>query len=126
MNNSFLAIQNVSLAEDEKQANLPVLRARETELNAIIEAVIRLANNPDWKLLTEKIWSGVIEHLKKQRDLEVEKQPLNGPKIHSLNGQLAWAKKYSNILELASIYKQELDHVRKTINAESKRSRADD
>lgn len=120
MNNSFIAIENVSLTEDEKLDHTPALRVRETELVAIIEALNHLALNPDWLLLKEKIFDGVTAGLKKLRDVEVEKKPLNGPMIHSLNGQLLWAKKYSDILSLAHIYKLELQNVRKGINARTK------
>jgi hypothetical protein len=119
MNNSFIANENASLPEDEKLDNTSVLRARETDLNAIIEAILRLSANPDWLTLKDLIFDGVVDSLKKQRDSEVEKKPLNGPMIHSLNGQIAWAKKYSDILGLAHIYKLELQNVRKVLNARS-------
>ncbi len=122
MNNSFITSQNVSLAEDENQVNLPALRAKETELMAIIEASTRLAGNADWLTLKDKIFDGVVISIKKRRDIEVEKKPLNGPVIHSLNGQLEWAKKYSDILAIASIYKQELLNVRKVIDAEVRKA----
>lgn len=118
MNNSFLAIQNIELEMEVKQEvdNKPVLRARETELLKILEAIKNLSVNKDWLTLKELVFDGVGEALKKQRDIEVERKPLNGPLIHSINGQIAWAKKYSNISNLASIYKLELDNVRKSLN----------
>ena len=115
MDNSFIALKNVSLTEDEKRDATPALRVKETELVAIIEALESISINPDWITLKIKVFDGVVESLKKQRDHEVEKKPLNGPVIHSLNGQLAWAKKYSDILGLASIYKLELQNVRKKL-----------
>jgi hypothetical protein len=118
MNNSFIAIENVSLATDEVRLPLqalPQLRAKETELIAIIDAIVRLNDNPDWLLLKEKVWDGVVDSIYKRRNSEVEKKPLNGPVIHGLNGQLEWAKKYSNILDLARIYKQELENIRKKL-----------
>lgn len=118
MNNSLIAIENVSLAEDEKQDVFSALRVKETELVAIIDAIEQLSINPSWLVLKEKVFGGVVESLKKQRDSEVEKKPLNGPVIHSLNGQLAWAKKYSDILSLAHIYKLELQNVRKKTHGE--------
>ena len=115
MDNSFIALKNVSLTEDEKRDATPALRVKETELVAKIEALESISINPDWITLKIKVFDGVVESLKKQRDHEVEKKPLNGPVIHSLNGQLAWAKKYSDILGLASIYKLELQNVRKKL-----------
>lgn len=117
MNNSFIAIENVSLDLDEPKVNLAHLRQKETELVAIIEAITVVSESKEWQLLKEKVFDGVVESLKRRRDTEVEKKPLNGPVIHSLNGQLEWAKKYSNFDSLASIYKQELSNIRKMLNA---------
>lgn len=117
MNNSFIAMQNLEL-EEKPKSNLETFRNQEQELVAIIDACMKLANNPDWQTLKEKIFDGVVISIKKRREIEIEKQPINGPKVHHLNGQLEWAKKYSDILSLANIYKQELDNVRSKINAE--------
>lgn len=124
MNNSFIAMENVSLERDRSLLELEqpvnntgVLRAKESELILIIEAIEDIAGNQSWKVLKEKIFDGVVEGLKRQRDHEVEKKPLNGPMIHSINGQLAWAKKYSDFETLADIYKLELQNVRKLLNA---------
>lgn len=119
MNNSLIANNSLTL-DDGPEIDFPTLRAKETELMAIIDASVRLANNPDWLTLKEKIFDGVVTSIKKRRDMEVEKKPLNGPIIHSLNGQLEWAKKYSDILTIASIYKQELLNVRKVLNDKGK------
>lgn len=123
MNNSFVANENILLEDEAPQIDMGQLRAKETELMAIIDAAMRIANNPDWLTLKEKVFDGVVVSIKKRRDIEVERKPLNGPMIHSLNGQLEWAKKFSDIVTIASIYKQELLNVRKVINAKGKESR---
>lgn len=116
MNNSFL-IENVSLDLEETIDNTVMFREKETELVRIIEAITKITESVEWQLLKEKVFDGVVESLKKRRDAEVEKKPLNGPMIHSLNGQLEWAKRYSNFDSLALIYKQELSNIRKKLNA---------
>jgi hypothetical protein len=121
MNNSFIAMENVSLELEVPVDNTVALRQKETELVAIIKAITNIAELREWKLLQEKIFDGVVASLKRQRDTEVEKKPLNGPVIHSLNGQLAWAKKYSDFARLADIYKLELQNIRKQLNAKSTR-----
>lgn len=111
MNNSLVA--NLTLENPPVVDNTVKLRQRESELLAIIEAIDKIADSAEWAVLKEKVFDGVVTGLLKQRDIEIEKKPLNGPMIHSLNGQLAWAKKYSNFDSLALIYKQELINVRK-------------
>lgn len=118
MNNSKIALDDyMDSLEDEVVDNQPALREKEVELVAIIEAIQNLSNNRDWVILQEKVFDGVVNNLMKRRNTEVEKKPLNGPVIHSLNGQLEWAKKYSNIASLAQIYKLELTNVRKLLDA---------
>jgi len=113
MNNSFI-VEN-SLELETPVDNTERFRQKESELITIIEAINKVAESYEWQILKEKIFDGVVENLKKQRDTEVEKKPLNGPLIHSLNGQLAWAKKYSDFAKLADIYKLELANVRKQL-----------
>lgn len=119
MNNSKIAINEVSFFQVEELDLKPRLRQKETELVEIIEAINAIAESKEWKVLKEKIFDGVVESLKRQRDSEVEKKPLNGPVIHSLNGQLAWAKKYSDFSTLAHIYKLELENIRKKLHAKN-------
>lgn len=112
MNNAFLSIEKEPNVDTEVK-----FREKEIELIAIIEAIETIATSKEWLVLKTKLWDGVVVSLLKQRDTEVEKRPLNGPLIHSLNGQLAWAKKYLNISDLANIYKLELQNIRKNLNA---------
>ena len=116
MNNSFIAQQNLTLEENDRT---PRLRERESELVKIIGAIEKIDQSAEWQILKEKVFDGVVESLLKQRETEVEKKPLNGPMIHSLNGQLAWAKKYSNLLRLADIYKLELRKIKEQLNVKN-------
>lgn len=110
-------MQNVSLELDTQVDNTVHFRERESELIKIIEALNRVAESPEWQLLNDKIFGGVVDSLKREREVQVEKQPLNGPLIHNLNGQIKWAKKYLDLSSFANIYKQELINVRKQLNA---------
>lgn len=117
MNNSKLEIDFTTLETEEEKADIkPLLRQRETELATVVDAITRVSATDDWMLLQDRVFNGVVEGLKKQRDAEVEKKPLNGPMIHSLNGQLAWAKKFTDLTKLADIYKLELSNIRKKLN----------
>lgn len=121
MNNSFLATESVTLELEEiPKVDLVRLREQETELLKIIQAIEDVAKSEAWGVLKEKVFDGVVTTLKKRRDYEVEKKPLNGPLIHSINGQLEWAKRYSDFSSLANIYKQELTKVRSKLNESSR------
>lgn len=117
MNNAFIAIENVSLELEESVDNTVIFRQKETELMAIIDALNKVAESKEWAVLKEKVFNGIEESLNNALMIEVKKQPLNGPKIHNINGQIQWAHKYSDLSGLAFIYKQELINVRNQLNA---------
>ena len=110
-------MESVSLEMEQPLDNTELFRNKETELIQIIEAIEKIAESREWAILKEKLFDGVVAGLLRQRDTEVEKKPLNGPLIYSINGQLAWAKKYSDFASLSNIYKVELQNVRTKINA---------
>jgi len=116
MNNSFISIENIALELETPVDNTVHFRKKEAELIKIIEALSKVIESKDWQFLQDTVFNGVVENLKREREFEVDKQPLNGPKIHNLNGQIKWAKKYLDLSSLALIYKQELVNVRKQLN----------
>lgn len=116
MNNSLI-IESVSLELEQPADKTELLRQKETELIQIIEALSKVIESREWAVLKDKIFDGVVESLERRLKTEIKKKPLNGPLIHSLNGQIEWAEKYSNLESLAHIYKQELTNVRNQFNA---------
>ena len=118
MNNSFIA-QN-ALELEEKRDITPTLRAEEAKLIKIIQSVELISESPEWLTLKELVFDGVVESLERQKSAETNKQPINTDIVHSLNGQLAWAKRYSNFSTLAHAYRLQLRKVKETLNARSK------
>lgn len=111
MNNSTLSYQ-----EPAEEIDLsPVLREKQVELEAIIKAINAIAGTPEWKVLKEKVFDGVVESLERLLNQEAKKKPLNEAEIYSLNGQLQWAKKYADFNKLAQAYKLELDNIAKQL-----------
>jgi len=117
MNNSFIAIENVKLDLETPVDNTVQYRERETDLMAIVDAFEEIGKSRAWSVLKDKIFDGVLISLERRLKTEIKKKPLNGPLIHSLNGQIEWAEKYTNFDTLASIYKLELSNIRKKLNA---------
>jgi methionine salvage enolase-phosphatase E1 len=112
MNNSKIAIDNVSLEMDDQVDNKPMLRQRETELVGIIEALEHVSGSNYWKLLQDKVLNGVLESL--QHRLRNEKNPTE---IYRLQGQIVWAEKYTDLDKLAQVYRNDLQNIRKQLNA---------
>lgn len=118
MNNSYIAIQSASL--EEKVDILPNLRSEEEKLIKIIQAIDAVAASPEWQILKLNVFDGVVDSLERQKAIETSKQPINVDKVHSLNGQLAWAKKYSNFTTLSEAYRLRLREIKEKLNAKTR------
>ena len=122
MNNS-IAIEEEKVTMTEP---IPWLRAREGELVKIIEAIGSLSNTREWSTLKSYVFDGVLESLQKRMATEASKMPLDEKEIYKLQGQIAWAKKYSDLESLANAFRLELTNVRKQLNPPAERDMAPD
>jgi len=113
VNNSFLQ----EMFEDAVVADTTViLRERKEELTKIVEAINHLAQTADWQLLKDRVFDGQVEKIKKNLQLESEKSELQPTKIYRLQGELEWAKRYSDLYKLAETYKVEINNITKKLN----------
>src|SRR4051812_8320783 len=101
MNNSEL---NTEQEEVTLNDQIPWLRNRDSELVRIIEALGRLSNTKDWSTLKNYVFDGVTENLERRLASEASKMPLNDKEIYKLQGQLVWARKYSDLENLTNIF----------------------
>lgn len=116
MNNSKIAIDNQDVFKEKEVDKTPVLREKEGVLVKIIEAVNRIEQTEDWKTLRNYIFDGLVESLERRLSQEANKDELNQPEIHRLQGQLIWARKYSDFKKLSEVYRSELLNVKKMLN----------
>lgn len=123
MNNSFLELQHTQLNLEEEVDISPSLRAEEMKLVKIIQAIEAVAQTPEWQILKENIFDGTVESLERMKSAEASQQPINTDKIHSINGQLAWAKRYSNFSSLTEVYRKRLKEVKDKLNAKNRESK---
>lgn len=113
MDNSFIAQNNI---EEEPQDFRPQLREREAELVKIIEALGQVEAADEWQTLKKLLFDGIVEKLERLIAFEASAREINTPELYRLQGQLAWAKRYSNLEELRNIFKVELKNIKKSIN----------
>lgn len=107
---------NLGMEEEIVVDTTVFLRQRKTELVKIIEAINNLSKNDDWQVLKGLVFDGMVEKLEKTLQAEAKKIELNAPEIYRLNGQLTWAKRYSDLYKLAETYKAELNNITKKLN----------
>lgn len=101
---------------DEIDIDVP-LRQRKEELIKLIEAINTLASTESWHILKLAVFDGMIEGLNKRLRQESERPVLNEAEIYRLQGQLNWARKYSDLYKLAEVYKTELNSLTKKLQA---------
>jgi hypothetical protein len=116
MNNSKIALENQDVFLEKEIDKTPILRQKEGELIKIIEAINRIANTTDWLVLRKHIFDDLVGNLERRLASEADKSELNQPEIHRLQGQLMWARKYSDFAKLAEVYRSELTNVRQMLN----------
>jgi hypothetical protein len=116
MNNSKIAIDSQDILGVKDFNKAPILRQKEGELVAIIEAVNRIADNSDWLILRKHIFDDLVGSLERRLATEAGKSELNQPEIHRLQGQLIWARKYSDFNKLADVFRSELKNVKQMLN----------
>lgn len=111
MNNAV--IQNYD--EGETIDREPWLRSRQDEIITILQSIDELEKSKAWKTLNTLIFEGVAEALEKRLTNEAKKDTPNNLEMARINGQLVWARKYSNLQELAKIFKTELEGIKKQL-----------
>lgn len=116
MNNSKLAIEQATLSEDEGFDRTPWLQEERARLTKTIEALQRVADTRDWKILRDQFLDGVVGSLERELRTESLKKNLDNSKIHSLQGQLVWARKYTDLKSLADAFKVELENIKKQLH----------
>lgn len=100
----------------EEKPDKSFLRERQTQLVKIIEAIEAVNKTSEWQILNELIWKDGLQTLEKRLSNEALKKELDNPEIYRLQGQIAWAKRYSDLNKLVEAYKVELNNITKKLN----------
>lgn len=112
MNNAQIIEETKNLQEGQ----VLILRKKETELTNIIEAVKSISESKEWQTLKILIFDELVENLERRIKTETAKEHIDTSQIYKLNGQLLWAKKYSDFNKLADVYRLELTNIKKKLN----------
>ena len=115
MNNSKLAIDSVSLSEEEKVDVKPQLQQREGTLIKIIEAIQGVAKTPEWSTLKTELFDNLVNVIEKDLRDEAKKEDPDALKLNRLAGQLKWAEKFSDLTKLENVFRVELTGLRKNL-----------
>lgn len=119
MNNS-----KITYELEEKEDKVSFLQKQQGELAQVIEAINRIEANEDWQKLKRLLLDGIVVNLEKQLLLETTKDEIDPPKIYRLQGQLVWAKKYSDLKKLSEAKRQQIENIKNQINEKNPRDGA--
>lgn len=91
----------------QKETNDALLERKEF-LNKIVEDIQELNDTPAWKRLQKNLFNDVLGSLERRILAETKKPVIDSPEVYRLQGQIAWARKYSNLNDLQETFKVEL------------------
>lgn len=115
MNNSKLAVEQVSLSSETPVDIRPILREKEGELITILSAIQGVSETNEWSILKEKVFNGLTATLNREIQSEARKESPDVLKLNRLAGQLKWAEKYSDLSKLEQVFRTELSNIRKQL-----------
>ena len=109
MNNSLIQ------SEEKEDSRLSFLQEQQGELTRLVEAINRVEANDDWRKLKELLFDGIVEKLERQLKDEAHKIEVSLPKLYKLQGNIEWARKYSNLKKVSDEKRLEIENIKKQI-----------
>lgn len=109
MNNSKIAFDNI---EEDSTDRVAILQRQQGELTQVIEAIKGVEASADWQRLKRLILDDVVENIEQRLFAEVAKKEIDAPEIYRLQGQLVWAKKYTDLHKLGELFKQQIESIK--------------
>lgn len=118
MNNSKLAIDSLTLTEEQPVDNKPMLREKESSLIKVIDALQGISQTQEWGTLKSEVFDNLVVTLEKELRDEAKKETPDPLKLSRVAGQLKWAEKYSDLTKLEGVFRIELKRIRQMLYGE--------
>ena len=118
MNNSNLQL------EEKEDSRLSFLQKTQGELTTLVETINRVESSEDWRKLKELFLDGIVDKLERQLKDEASKDEVDLPQVYRLQGQITWAKRYSNLKKISEEKRLEIENLKKLINEPNPRDGA--
>ena len=121
MNNAKLAIEYSGLEEAPAVDVTSRLHSRESELVQVIDCIRKIEATEEWSSLKKLVLDGVVETLEKNLQREASKENPDLLALARINGQLIWARRYSNLSKLGEYFRLELTGIRKQLHGKTEK-----
>lgn len=112
MNNSKLALDSVSLENEQPRDIKPELRQKEERLVKIIEAIQGIEQSKDWSTLKTEMFDELPKQIRKEMLSEARKENPDTHKLNRLSGELKWAEKFADLSKFEASQRVELSRIR--------------
>lgn len=94
------------------------LEAKRGELSKAIEAIQAIESSLEWQTLKKLVLDGIVASLERQLTQEASREVIDTPKMYRLQGQVTWAKKYSDLGKFVESLKVQLANIKNQIHAD--------
>lgn len=111
MSNSQVFIDSVP----DPEGRAPQLRAEESRLLRIVEALRIVQDSKEWSTLKTEVFDNLANVLEKDLRTEAEKTDLSSNKLNRITGELKWARRYANLNKFENEKRVELQNVRQQL-----------
>lgn len=88
------------------------LRENQAELIRLLDALTKLDESKEWHVLRELVFDKSVGSIERQILNESLAKEVNLPKLYKLQGELEWAKRYSDIERFADTLKKQLKNIK--------------
>ena len=114
MNNSGIK----DLGEKGDEAKTFFLKKQKGEITQIVEALNRIEASEDWQKLKKLLLDDVLASLERHLKNEASKTEIIPSAIYRLQGQVVWARRYTDLKKLSDFFKQQLKNINNQIKHE--------
>lgn len=109
----------IEIQEDSQQDIQPKLRAEESRLVRIVEALQEVQSTKAWSSLKTEVFDNLVNVLEKDIKNEAKKEDPSPLKLNRLSGELRWAERFSDLSKLENQYRIQLTGVRTQLHGKT-------
>ena len=114
MNNSRIVHEG-----SEEDGKALFLEKQQGELAQIVEAINQVETSEKWQKLKKLLLDGIVTNLERQLASEAAEDEVDLPKIYKLQGELKWARRYSDLKKLSEAKRQQIENIKNQIKNET-------
>ena len=114
MNNSKIVYEGSG-----EDGRVPFLQKQQGELVQVVEAINQVETSEGWQKLKKLLLDGTVANLEKQLASKASKDQIDLPAMYRLQGELKWARRYSDLKKLSEDKRQQIENVKNQIKNET-------